>query len=84
VYWKDLLKGSSMTDIVRRRRPNYRRGTDAPTALKRIVRLSSLAAENITPATIIKAAWPIVPAKWSAESDIVFGNVISCRNAAVL
>lgn len=84
VYWKDLLKGSSITEIVRRRQPNYSRGTDAPTALKRIVRISSLAAENITPATIIKAAWSLVLAKWSAESDIVFGNVISGRNAAVL
>jgi aryl carrier-like protein len=84
VYWKDLLKGSSITEIVRRRRPNYSRGTDAPTALKRIVHISSLAAENITSATIIKAAWSIVLAKWSAESDIVFGNVISGRNAAVL
>jgi aryl carrier-like protein len=84
VYWKDLLKGSSMTEIVRRREPNYSRGTDAPTALKRIVRISSLATESITPATIIKAAWSLVLARWSAESDIVFGNVISGRNAAVL
>jgi aryl carrier-like protein len=84
VYWKDVLKGSLMTEIVRRHGPNYSRGTDAPTVLKRIVSISSLAAENITPATIIKAAWSLVLARWAAKSDIVFGNVISGRNAAVL
>lgn len=84
VYWKNLLKGSTMTEIVRRRGPNYSRGTDAPTALKRIVNISSLGAESITPATIIKAAWAVVLAKWTAESDIIFGNVISGRNADVL
>jgi len=84
VYWKDLLKGSSMSEIVQRRGPNYSRGTDAPTVLKRVVNIASLAADNITPATIIKAAWSLVLAKWTAKSDIVFGNVISGRNAAVL
>ena len=84
VYWKDILKGSSMTEIVRRHGPNYSRGTDAPTSLKRIVSISSLAADNITPATIIKAAWSLVLAEWATESNIVFGNVISGRNAAVL
>jgi hypothetical protein len=84
VYWKDLLKGSSMSDIVRRRGPNYSRGNGAPTVLKRMVNISSLATENITPATIIKAAWSLVLAKWTGKSDIIFGNVISGRNAAVL
>ena len=84
LYWKDLLKGSSMTEVVRRSGPNYRRGTDAPTTLKRIVQISSLASKNITSATIIKAAWSVTLAKWAACSDVVFGNVISGRNAAVI
>jgi aryl carrier-like protein len=84
VYWKDFLKGSSMTEVVRRNNPNYRRGTDAPTTLKRILRINSLASENVTPATVIKAAWSLVLAQWSAQTDIVFGNVISGRNADVL
>ncbi|KAF4633014.1 hypothetical protein G7Y89_g5108 [Cudoniella acicularis] len=84
VYWKDFLEGSSMTEVVRRRKPNYSRGTEAPTTLKRIVHMTSLASENVTPATIIKAAWSLVLARWSAQSDIMFGNVISGRNADVL
>jgi aryl carrier-like protein len=83
-YWKSLLSGSTMTDIVRRRGPNYNRGPDKPTVLKRIVRISSLASENITPATVIKAAWSLVLAELSASSDVVFGNVISGRNTSVL
>jgi aryl carrier-like protein len=83
LYWKDLLKDSSMTEVVRRRGPNYSRGTEAPTTLKRIVHIPSLASDSITPATIIKAAWSLVLAKWSAQPDIVFGNVISGRNANV-
>jgi aryl carrier-like protein len=82
-YWKSLLSGSAMTDIVQRWGPNYNRGPGKPTVLKRVVRLSSLASENITPATVIKAAWSLVLAEISASSDIVFGNVISGRNAAV-
>ncbi|KAH7407957.1 nonribosomal peptide synthase [Cadophora sp. MPI-SDFR-AT-0126] len=84
LYWKDLLKGSSMTEVVRRSGPNYSRGMDAPTTLKRVVRISSLASKNITSATIIKAAWSVTLAKWAAGSDVVFGNVISGRNAAVV
>jgi len=82
-YWKKLLKGSSMTDVIRRRGPNYSRGSEV-TSLKRIVQFESLSSEAITPATIIKAAWSLVLAQLSAGSDVVFGNVISGRNAAVL
>ena len=80
-YWESLLKDSKMTDIVRRRGPNYSRGPDPPTVLQRTVRISSC--DNITPATIIKAAWSLVLAQFSADSDIIFGNVISGRNASV-
>jgi len=81
-YWKKLLKGSSMTEVIRRRGPNYSRGSEV-TSLKRIVQFESLSSEAITPATIIKAAWSLVLAQLSADSDVVFGNVISGRNAAV-
>ena len=82
-YWSSLLKGSKMTDIVRQRGPNYSSGSDMPTCLKRKVRISSLASYGITTATVIKAAWSLVLAKMSAQSDIIFGNVISGRNASV-
>ncbi|TVY85159.1 Nonribosomal peptide synthetase [Lachnellula suecica] len=83
LYWKTLLNGSSMTEIVQRQGPNYSRGTEAPTSLKRIIQISSLAHKAITPATVIKASWSFVLAQISASPDVVFGNVISGRNAAV-
>ena len=82
-YWKKLLKGSSMTEVVRRHGPNYKRGGEV-ISLKRNVHLSSLASKAITPASIIKAAWSLVLATIAGSSDITFGNVISGRNAAVL
>ena len=83
-YWKALLKGSSMTEVVRRSGPNYSRGRDEPTSLKRIIHLNSLVSQNITPATVIKASWAFVLAHISSRSDIIFGNVISGRNSPVV
>jgi aryl carrier-like protein len=76
MYWRTLLEGSSLTDLVKRRGPNYARGGGVIT-LKRIVQFDSLATYAITPATIIKAAWSLVLAVVAGKSDVVFGNVIS-------
>ena len=82
-HWKSLLKGSSMTDVVRRNGPNYRRSAGATMALKQNICLPPVAHRNITVATVIKSAWALVLAQLSARSDVVFGHTISGRNAAV-
>ncbi|KAL1959114.1 hypothetical protein VTO42DRAFT_2901 [Malbranchea cinnamomea] len=82
-HWKALLKGSRMTEIVRRNGPNYRRSAGATTILKQTIILPSIAHGNITTATVIKAAWAFVLAQLSAKSDVVFGHTISGRNATV-
>lgn len=82
-HWSNLLKGSAMTDIVHREGPKYNRGVSAPTTLKKVVHLASLASHNITPATVIKAAWSFVLAQLSGRSDTIFGHVISGRNAGI-
>lgn len=82
-HWKSLLDGSSMTEIVRRNGPNYRRSAGATMKLKRNIRLPCITNGSITMATIIKAAWAYVLAQLSARSDILFGHTISGRNAAV-
>ena len=82
-HWQKLLKGSSMTNIIQRNRPNYNRSEGSTTILKKTVVLKSLASVNITPATVVKAAWSLVLAQMSAQSDIVFGHVISGRNSDV-
>jgi aryl carrier-like protein len=82
-HWKRLLKGSSMTEIVRRSGPNYRRSAGATMSLKQNIHLPSVAHGNITTATVVKAAWALVLAQLSARSDVVFGHTISGRNAGI-
>ena len=82
-YWKVLLRGSSMTDVVQRKQLSYGTSDLAMITLKRDVKLKALTAKNITHATILKAAWALVLAQLSGRSDIVFGNLISGRNADV-
>ena len=83
-YWKGLLRGSSMTQFVKREQPAYR-GADLTTTtalpgIRRDIKVPSLAAKNITAATILKAAWAVTLSKLSGSSDVVFGNLTSGRN----
>ena len=80
-YWRNVLSGSKMTKFVRRERPNYNLVLGETKILKQSVYLPSLSSINITAATILKAAWGMVLAETSASSDVVFGTLISGRNA---
>ena len=82
-HWQTLLKGSSMTNVVHRERPKFTRSKETTSVLRKTIALKSLSSVNITPATIIKAAWSLVLGQVSSRSDIVFGHVISGRNTAV-
>lgn len=84
-YWRDLLRGSKMTEIVKHRSPNYNTSDRETITLRNTiyVDLNCFADSNITPASFIKAAWAFVLAKISATSDVVFGHVISGRNSNV-
>jgi amino acid adenylation domain-containing protein/non-ribosomal peptide synthase protein (TIGR01720 family) len=79
-YWRNLLRGSAVTDIVPREHTAL---TTSPTeVLKQVVPTQSLAALNITTATIVKAAWSMVLSQVTGKSDVVFGHIISGRNIA--
>ena len=80
-YWRNVLKGSKVTQFVRRERPNYDLVLGETKILTQSVHLPSLSSLNITAATILKAAWALVLAETSASSDVVFGTLISGRNA---
>ncbi|KAI9709501.1 MAG: NRPS [Bogoriella megaspora] len=82
-YWRNLLRGSSMTDIVSRGKSKYNMLTAESTTLKQTIKLQSLSEKNITAATILKAAWALVLAQSSASSDVVFGVIVNGRNAAI-
>ena len=82
-HWKGLLHGSKMTEIVRHEGPDYQRTAGETTTIKQTVCVASLSYVNITPATVIKAAWSSVLVQITGELDVVFGHVISGRNASV-
>ncbi len=82
-YWQGLLQGSSMTEFVHREQPKYSASDLKSAILKKTIKLPPLTTKNITPATILKAAWTITLAQLSGSSDVVFGNLISGRNVAI-
>ncbi|KAF5578120.1 non-ribosomal peptide synthetase [Fusarium pseudoanthophilum] len=79
-YWTALLKGSAPTNIIPRQRTYLR--TSPTRVLRKTVSTPSLASVDITTSTVIKAAWSIVLSKVTGKTDIIFGNVISGRNAS--
>ena len=82
-YWKSLLHGSLMTPVVQRHKPNYNKAGGDTITLKEEIVLPSLAAHNITDATVIKAAWAMVLAELTAQSDVTFGNLVNGRAGPV-
>ncbi|KAF2683049.1 acetyl-CoA synthetase-like protein [Lentithecium fluviatile CBS 122367] len=82
-HWKEVLRGSKMTEIVNRYGPNYQRSAGKTVTLKQLLTVPTLSYVNITAATVMKASWAATLARITSQSDIVFGHVISGRNSAV-
>ncbi|KAJ5794166.1 AMP-dependent synthetase/ligase [Penicillium paradoxum] len=82
-HWSDLLKGSQMTQVVRRKGTSMFQNVGAFTEIHRKIEIPPTALGNVTVATVMQAAWALTLAKLSAQSDVVFGLTISGRNATV-
>ncbi|KAF1848737.1 nonribosomal peptide synthase [Cucurbitaria berberidis CBS 394.84] len=82
-HWKEILRGSSMTEIVNRFGPSYQRSAGRTVTLEQTLTVPTLSRVNITAATVVKAAWAATLARVASKSDIVFGHVISGRNGNV-
>ncbi|KAF2731994.1 nonribosomal peptide synthase-like protein [Polyplosphaeria fusca] len=82
-HWREVLRGSKMTEIVHHYGPNYQRSAGRTVVLKQTLTVPSLSHINITTATVMKAAWAATLARIASSSDIVFGSVISGRNGSV-
>ncbi|KAJ5905709.1 enniatin synthetase [Penicillium subrubescens] len=78
-YWIDLLRGSSMTRIIKHSSPSYSHVLDG--AVKEIIPSFKSQFSGITIATVIKAAWAMVLSQISGNSDVVFGVTTWGRNA---
>ncbi|KAL8785268.1 MAG: hypothetical protein Q9213_003472 [Squamulea squamosa] len=80
-YWRALLIGASMTNLFHYSRVPYRYVIDS--RISTFVSFASVKEHGITIATLIKAAWAVVLAELSSNTDIVFGNAVSGRNLSV-
>jgi len=77
-YWKALLEGASITQVVSHTRP-YQVSSNAKT-IRQLMPLGSLSSLGISFETVLKGAWAMVLASLSASSDVVFGELIDGRN----
>jgi hypothetical protein len=82
-HWREVLRGSKMTEIVNRFGPNYQRSAGRTITLEKRVTAPKLKGVNITSATVVKAAWASTLTRIASKADIVFGHVISGRNSGV-
>jgi len=81
-YWRDLLRDSSMTNVVAHSKPAYSDVYDS--RITQMTRPTSLATAGVTFATVLKAAWALVLAEFGVNSDVVFGHVISGRSSSTI
>ncbi|GLA80039.1 nonribosomal peptide synthase [Aspergillus tubingensis] len=82
-HWSTILKGSKMTDIIRRTQPNTFMHIGAFAEQKKTIMIPSTAIGNVTLATVMQSAWAVTLAKLTAQSDVVFGLTVNGRNASV-
>ncbi|KIL85933.1 non-ribosomal peptide synthetase [Fusarium avenaceum] len=81
-YWKDLLQGSSLTTL----QPHVSTGTQvlkpALISVHSEVTLPSLPSK-FTTATLASAAWALLLAQTTGGKDIVYGHIVTGRNARI-
>lgn len=86
-FWKSLMRNSHITCVVREHR--VERNLTSATGImggraSRVMSSDSLVLSSMTPASLLKAAWAIVLACISDSDDVVFGHIVSCREALPL
>ena len=77
-YWRNFLQGSTMRQISSYNRPRHKYPLNI--VLSCVRRVTSLKAEGVTFANVLKAAWALTLAEICGEVDIVFGHLVSGRN----
>ncbi|KAG8414750.1 Nonribosomal peptide synthetase [Metarhizium acridum] len=77
-YWRKMLQGSTRTAI--KHQTTHRLGYGLGPNIVKTIPASSLQSEEFTFATVLKAAWSYVLARYSATEDVVFGSLIHGRN----
>lgn len=78
-FWRGVLDGSSMTEIVHHSLPLYECPIDQTLSRKIAAPRQELSQHGFTFPTLLKLAWAIVLSQWSQRSDVVFGHLVSGR-----
>lgn len=81
-YWGQLLAGSSMTKIPSHS-PADAVGKSTPYVVRENVNFQTLLPKGITAATFCTACWAAVIASTTQQTDIVFGRLVSGREATL-
>ncbi|KAJ4356118.1 uncharacterized protein N0V89_004146 [Didymosphaeria variabile] len=80
-FWSSYLQGANIAPFPQ---ANQATGTGpSHDTLTSEVSLQRAVASNITVATIVRAAWGAVVARYSDSDDVVFGSTLTGRNAPV-
>ncbi len=77
-YWRSLLHGASMTNILAHTAPAY--ANIINTRLSLTTPFTPVQPHGITVATLVKAGWAVVLASLASTTDVVFGNAVTGRN----
>ena len=80
-YWKLQLDGAQRASFPP---PDRKIGSEAESRImKTTIQFPGLAKTSITKATILRAAWTLVLARYCDTDDVCFGTTVSGRNAPV-
>lgn len=85
-YWTEYLRGAKRTDILPRHSQHGKRQSTALSNSKeftKTISFDNISESSITKATMTRAAWAIVTARYCDTNDVCFGQTISGRNAPI-
>lgn len=80
-YWQGLVQGSQMPCIAPDNHPAPSRLIHHATRMASLPDQGLLSETNTTAATLMRAAWGLTLARFADTTDVVFGEVVSGRNA---
>ncbi|KAI3320544.1 hypothetical protein HD806DRAFT_505430 [Xylariaceae sp. AK1471] len=80
-YWRSLLEGASMTQVVSQ--PSLPVANSNPKTLQQKIPVGSLQNFGIPFETILKGAWSVVLSNLSGTDDVVFGHMVEGRHLSL-
>lgn len=81
-FWKELLEGAEMSQLVKPAIPMYNRNADK-TIMRSLYHTAAAGNHQTTFANVLKAAWAVVLSQATNTKDVVFGALVSGRNAPI-